>query len=156
MHKKRPRAIAICIFSHNGRILVAEGYDLVKRVYFYRPVGGGIEYGEYSKDALVREIREEIGAEMTQQRYLGTIENIFLYNSEQGHEIAFIYDARFTNPSLYTKERIEGIEDDNSPFTIVWKPLSFFREGQASLYPDGLLELLVSLGYDIDMPLTQE
>ncbi len=101
MYKKRPRAIAICIFSYNGRILTAEVYDSVKQEYFYRPIGGSIEYGEYSKAALIREVQEEIGAEIIQQRYIGTIENIFLSNGEQGHEIAFIYDALFTDSSLY-------------------------------------------------------
>ncbi len=155
MEKKRPRAIAICIFSHKGHILVAEIYDSVKQEYFYRPIGGSIEYGEYSKDTLIREVREEVSAEITQQHYLGTLENIFLDNGVQAHEIAFIYDALFTDSSLYMKERIEGIEDDNSPFTIVWKPLSFFHSEHAPLYPDGLLELLVSLGYE-KPALTQE
>jgi len=36
MKKKRIRPLAICIFRHNDRILVAEGYDSVKDEYFYR------------------------------------------------------------------------------------------------------------------------
>ena len=59
---QRIRTIAICLFSHNGGILVAEGIDAVKGETFYRPLGGGIEFGEYGADTVAREIREEIGA----------------------------------------------------------------------------------------------
>lgn len=142
MPKQRPRSIAICIFSHDGRILVAEGYDSTKQEHFYRPVGGGIEYGEYSKDALIREIHEEIHAEITQLSLLGVLENVFFFEGEQGHEIVFVYDAIFVDTSFYVKERIDTFEDDGTPFTAVWKTLTFFQGGNLLLYPDGLLELL--------------
>lgn len=41
------RPLAICVFRHAGRILVAEGTDEVKGETFYRPLGGAIEFGEY-------------------------------------------------------------------------------------------------------------
>ncbi len=44
--KKRVRPLAICVFRHHDRILVMEGYDPVKKEHFYRPLGGGIEFGE--------------------------------------------------------------------------------------------------------------
>ena len=62
MNKIRP--LAICIFRKNDRILVAEGYDPVKNEHFYRPLGGGIEFGEYSEQTIRRELMEEIGAEV--------------------------------------------------------------------------------------------
>jgi len=42
---KQIRPIAICAFLRNNRILVAEGFDPVKDETFYRPLGGGIEFG---------------------------------------------------------------------------------------------------------------
>jgi len=57
------RPLAICIFRNNDRILVGEGYDPVKRETFYRPLGGGIEFGERAEETIRREVREEIGAE---------------------------------------------------------------------------------------------
>ncbi len=141
MPKKRPRSIAICVFRHNEHILVSKGYDGVKQEYFYRPIGGGIEYGEYSKDALIREIREEIRAEIMQLRLLAVMENIFTFEGELGHEIVFVYDALFVDPSFYTKERIDAAEDDE-PFTVVWKPIAFFQNNNVPLYPPELLGLL--------------
>jgi 8-oxo-dGTP pyrophosphatase MutT (NUDIX family) len=40
--------------------LVAHGHDSVKSEDFYRPLGGGIEFGELSEAALRREIKEEL------------------------------------------------------------------------------------------------
>ena len=40
------RPVALCVFHHDKRILVFEGYDKAKDEIFYRPLGGGIEFGE--------------------------------------------------------------------------------------------------------------
>ena len=76
---KRIRPLALGIFRHDGRLLVFEGHDPVKDETFYRPLGGGIEFGETGAQAMAREMREEIGAEVTNVRYLGLCENIFTY-----------------------------------------------------------------------------
>ena len=60
MKKGIIRALVICIFQKDDSILVAEGYDPVKGENFYRPIGGGIEYGEKSTEALMREVREKL------------------------------------------------------------------------------------------------
>src|SRR6266568_4543117 len=50
MTQPRIRPLAICVFSHNGCILAAEGVDPLKdNQVFYRPLGGGIEFGEYAE-----------------------------------------------------------------------------------------------------------
>src|SRR5215212_2467761 len=80
--KKRVRPLAICVFRHNDRILVAEGYDPVKGETFYRPLGGGIEFGEPSVDTICSELMEEINVEVDREslKYLGMVENIFHFN----------------------------------------------------------------------------
>lgn len=87
MKKGVIRPLAICLFKRGESILAAEGYDSVKKDYYYRPIGGGIEYGEKCLDALEREINEEISAEIKNTTYLGTLENIFTYNGEQGMKL---------------------------------------------------------------------
>ena len=46
----------------------------------------GIEHGEYAIDAIRREMREEIGAELDNIVLLGTLENIFTFAGTAGHE----------------------------------------------------------------------
>jgi 8-oxo-dGTP pyrophosphatase MutT (NUDIX family) len=128
------------VFRKDERILVAEGYDEIKKEYFFRPLGGGIEFGETSTEALHRELMEEIQAEITELRYLFTLENIFTFNGEKGHEIVLVYDGRLKDESLYSKQTIQGI--DGIPMTVIWKSLEEFGPGKAILYPDGLLERL--------------
>ena len=135
------RPLAICAFRNDDKILVFEGYDPSKCETFYRPLGGAIEFGEYGSDALVREIREEIGAEIADVRYLGTLENIFVYDGRRVHEIVMVFDATFVDKSFYAREQWNGVDDD-AVLQVMWKPLGYFRQGNAPLYPDGLLGLL--------------
>jgi 8-oxo-dGTP pyrophosphatase MutT (NUDIX family) len=137
------RALAICIFSNNGKILVFEGYDPQKKERFYRPLGGGIEFGEYSTEAICREIMEEISAEVRDLVYLGTLENIFIFDGKPGHEIVQVYDGALAESSLYEQVVMPGYEDDmKQMIKVLWKSLDEFGPGKSILYPDGLLELL--------------
>jgi 8-oxo-dGTP pyrophosphatase MutT (NUDIX family) len=143
MKKHKVRPLAICVFRNNDRILVAEGYDPVKKQTFYRPLGGGIEFGEYSEQTIHRELMEEVGAEVSDLKYLGTLENIYVFNGSPGHEIVMIYDGVLKNSGLYEQAEVEGKEADiDESFKAVWMGLDEFGEGKSILYPNGLLELL--------------
>jgi len=136
------RPIAICVFRRDDRILVFEARDVVKGETFYRPLGGGIEFGESSRDAVIREVREEIGQDVVNLRYLGTVENIFVCNGKPGHEIVMVYEGEFADPCMYECESLEGHEDCGTSLKALWMPLQHFRDGLSPLYPVGLLELL--------------
>jgi len=137
------RPLAICLFRHNGKILVSEERDPTKNETFYRPLGGGIEFGEHSEEAIHREIMEEIGAEVKDLVYLGTLENIYVFDGEPGHEIVQVYDGALTEVGLYGQAMISGYEAEvNLPMKVLWKSLDEFGPGKAILYPDGLLEIL--------------
>ena len=145
MKKKRIRPLAICVFRHNDRILVAEGYDSVKDEYFYRPLGGGIEFGETSVETVCRELMEEINVEVDMEslKYLGTVENIFHFNGTASHEIVLIYDGALKESWLYEQAVIAGKEVNGEDFRAVWRDLDEFRDGKSILYPTGLIEMLV-------------
>ena len=143
----RIRPLAICVFSHNGCILAAELVDPSKGAQvFYRPLGGGIEFGEYARQTLVRELREELNAEITNLHYLGTLENIFTFNGERGHEIVLVYDGEFVDRALYERPWLDVSEGemDYMKFRAAWLPLEHFRTGTPPLYPDGLYALLTA------------
>lgn len=145
MKKKQIRPLAICVFRHNDRILVAEGYDSVKDEYFYRPLGGGIEFGETSVETVCRELMEEINVEVDMEslKYLGTVENIFHFNGTASHEIVLIYDGVLKESGLYEQAVIAGKEVNGEDFRAVWRDLDEFRDGKSILYPTGLIEMLV-------------
>lgn len=141
MKPEKIRVIAICVFRNGNKILAFEGYDAIKQQSYHRPLGGTVEFGERSDQAVIREIKEEINADVTDLRYLGTIENIFVYEGNKGHELVQVYDGRFVDESLYDKAIIQGVEK-RSPFRAVWVDLEKTGNGYPPLYPTDLVGLL--------------
>ncbi|NUU61252.1 NUDIX hydrolase [Paenibacillus agri] len=110
---------------------------------FYRPIGGTIEFGEISKQALIREIREELNQEIEEPKLISVIENIFGTEDDMGHEVDFIYEVKLKEKRLYDLDEIEGIEGDIK-YKAQWKPLNFFKtDSDVRLVPDGLLDVLL-------------
>jgi 8-oxo-dGTP pyrophosphatase MutT (NUDIX family) len=136
------RPIALAAIRRGDDLLVFEAHDPVKRETFYRPLGGGIEFGERAAEALRREIREEIGADLDGVTLLGVLENIFVFSGKSYHEIAFIFAADITDATLYQRDTIGEVLDNGKGETVTWQPLRRFAVGGARLYPDGLFDLL--------------
>jgi len=141
MNDKRIRPIVLGIVWRGDELLVFENYDHVKDETYYRPLGGGIEFGERSQDALLREFREELDVELVRVRYLAALENIYTRNSQIGHEIVLLYEATLGDPSFYEREVFE-VHEEVETLPAYWMPLHKFRAENLPLYPDGLLELL--------------
>ena len=98
MHKSGEiRVLALGLIRDGERIFISEGYDPVKQQTFYRAMGGGVEFGETSLEALGREFQEEVQAELKNIRYLGCLENIFTFNGKSGHEIIQLYECDFVD-----------------------------------------------------------
>ena len=136
------RPLALVFFRRDdGALLLAPGFDHVKQEQFYRPLGGGIEFGERAEDAARREIREELGAEIEGLKLLHVFENIFTYLGQPGHELIWLYEARFVEPSFYARDVIEA-DESGSKFEARWVPINLLVHGEAPLYPDGLLGML--------------
>lgn len=135
------RPIAICILKHKGSLFVGEHYDSAKGETFYRPLGGSIEFGERGSECVVRELREEMGAEVKDLVYLGAMENIFTFNGRPGHEIVLMYQGVFVDPQLYERESVK-CRENGEEFLAKWKPIADFKAGKAILYPEGLLDFL--------------
>jgi ADP-ribose pyrophosphatase YjhB (NUDIX family) len=133
----RIRAIAIGLITRGDELLVYRGHDGTTRETFYRPLGGEIEFGETAEDALAREFREELGVELDGVRYLETIENIYEYEGDPGHELIRVYEARLSPDALYDRDHWDSELGDG---VVLWKSLDEF--GREALYPDGLLPLL--------------
>ena len=136
------RPVALCVFHNNHRILVFEGYDKAKDEIFYRPLGGGIEFGERGEDAVRRELKEEINVEITDLKYLGMLENIYTFNGGSYHEVVLVYKGALIEAGLYEQTMILGKEANGDDIRAMWKDLDEFLEGKCILYPPGLLEML--------------
>ena len=138
------RPIALCVFLNRDRILVFEGYDKIKGETFYRPLGGGIEFGESGELAVRREIMEELDSEITELKHLGFLENIFIFNGKPGHEIVMVYDGVLKESDLYEQPVIEFQEANGDTVRAMWKDLDEFVAEKSILYPTGLVGMLVA------------
>ena len=152
MTTEQIRPIAIGILRRDDKILVFESRENDSRGrIFYRPLGGSIEFGEYGHQTLARELREEIGAEVENVRYLGLNENLFRApDGRRAHEIVLVYEADLVHKTLYEKDEMLVVEDTGATFKAFWKPLAFFQRAEAPLYPNGLLDLL--MGDEVSPP----
>jgi len=142
MHREGEiRVLALGIIRDEERIFISQGYDPVKQQTFYRAMGGGVDFGETSFEALQREFQEEIQADLTNIRYLGCLENLFTFNGKQGHEILQVYQCDFVNPKLYQLESLMFAEGKRQK-TALWVDIARFKSGELLLVPEQFLEFL--------------
>lgn len=104
----RAGGIAIC----NGKVLLNKN---CAQDYWFMP-GGRIEAGEESREAIIREMKEEIGRTIDVKGLRCVIENFFTENGKKYHEIAFYYE-------MYVGDVWEGnmyIKDGGADIEYAW------------------------------------
>lgn len=92
--------IVRALIIHDKKILVCQ---TTGRNYFFLP-GGHIEFSENMKDALSREIYEEMGARVVASQFIGGIENLFNDDEKLHHEISFLFHVDIDNDEVLAKE----------------------------------------------------
>lgn len=77
------------IIRYKGKILVEKN----KTVDFGVIPGGRVKALESTKDALVREVKEEIGVDLTnfETEVVSSIENFFEFDGKKYHELYYVY-----------------------------------------------------------------
>lgn len=133
------RVLALGLIQNGDRIFVSQGYDPIKKQTFYRALGGGVDFGELSLDALKREFQEEIKAELTNIHYLGCLENIFVYDKKSQHELIQLYRCDFVDIKFYQLEKLEFVEKKRKKKAL-WVPLEDFKSGKLVLFPEQFLQ----------------
>ena len=78
-------ARGVCV--RNGKLLLCKAKG-GKTTYL---PGGHIEFGETGRQALVREIKEELGRDAQAGAFLGVVENAFLQHGKPHAEINLVY-----------------------------------------------------------------
>lgn len=117
--------------------------------YFY-PLGGAVQLGETSEEAILREIKEETGQDYEIDRLLFIHENFFQQSSGKlaglnCHEISFYYLMKSKGqqfPSFSPRETVE------------WIPLDRMDEYQA--YPNFLAKLVSTQPTGIKRVITKD
>jgi ADP-ribose pyrophosphatase YjhB (NUDIX family) len=119
-------------------LLATPGFDHQKQTPFFRLIGGHVEMGETAADAVLREIKEELGINMTIAKPLGWLENIFTYNGDVGHELIALFETSFINPNdiqdayHFTEHNQDGTI---RTYTAAWVNIAAARQSSTPIYP---------------------
>ena len=97
-------ARGVCI--RDGKVLLCKAKG-GKTTYL---PGGHIEFGETGAQALVREIREELGVDSSCGGFLGVVENSFLQHGRPHAEINLVYSLTLHSSLLPLASREDWIE----------------------------------------------
>ena len=135
------RPVSFCLLENNGRLLLQEFWHEHEQYHFYRPPGGGIEHGERAHEAMRRELREELAAEVSDPQFLTVLENLFEYGGDLKHEIVFLFRASVLDEQVINAPEVELT--DTYSFKAVWLPLEALQRGEVVLYPEELRQRLV-------------
>lgn len=125
---------AIGVFVHDGKTLASKGFDEKKGETFCRGIGGSVHFRETSRDAMKREVREELGCEVENLKLVDVVENIYTLNGEDKHQIIFLYTGDLSNKDLYKQDKIHIIEP-HSEFDAEWIPIDDILNRKIILYP---------------------
>ena len=108
-------------------------------VGYHRLIGGSLEPGETHREAVVREVREELAASIRDLTYLDVVESIFTVDGRAGHEIVFVYTGRL-DPEPPRRGAVLS-ESDGTVLPVAWRPVADADE-PLPLYPEAAATLV--------------
>lgn len=121
---KNPELIARAVIINRGKILLCSGVGSGR---YFLP-GGHIEMFETSRNALTRELKEELGMTVRKQILIGVAENIYHDGRKKRHEINLVYSV---SPSSY---KVKSMEDGLGFFWVPIQNLHNIRALPKSLF----------------------
>ncbi|HEY0320331.1 MAG TPA: NUDIX hydrolase [Pyrinomonadaceae bacterium] len=114
---------------------------------FWALPGGRVEFGESARDALAREMSEELSVTAEVGRLIWVVENFFTYRDEQFHEISFYFDVSLPDDApLKSQNEPFAAEDDGVPLIFEWYPIE--RLEDVVLYPTFLRKAIACMPPD--------
>lgn len=111
------RVVGVCI--KENRIFLSK----LKSDDYWTFIGGKVQLGESSDEAILREYREETGAELQVEHLLAVIENFFELDEQPWHQYMFFYLLRDENNALKAFDGERAV-NDNSEAVYKWFELS--------------------------------
>jgi 8-oxo-dGTP pyrophosphatase MutT (NUDIX family) len=141
IEKRIIRVKALAWIEDRGYLFVVRMHDSVKGDDYYRSIGGSVEFGETTRDALLREVQEELHTSIQINDNPLVLENIFICDGVQGHEIDYIYPSTFTDPRFLYRKSYTLIEDTSEVLEALWVNREQFLNGNLRLVPESLLDI---------------
>jgi 8-oxo-dGTP pyrophosphatase MutT (NUDIX family) len=126
-----------------AELLVSEGTLPETGEQYYRLLGGGVEFGEHSREAVAREFEEELGVEFADPTHVGSFERVFTYDGQTEHEVWRVYDGDIAEDWPYDRDSFSFVEpEDGSEGLARWLPLTRLRDDDTTFYAPEVLDAL--------------
>jgi ADP-ribose pyrophosphatase YjhB (NUDIX family) len=107
----------------------------------WRALGGGVQHGEYARDAVLREFQEETGRAIEVVEPLPAVESIFRIDDQIGHEAVFPFHVRWAPGHEPDDLRpLPCVESDGTGFVATWFPLEEVLSERHMIYPERFQE----------------
>ena len=113
--------------------------------------GGHVDFGEPAREALEREVREELGVDLVAGKFLGAMEASFIQrggakspSERRRHEVNLVF--RLSPSSSHPEFEPGNVRSQEKHIEFVWAPLaSLVSEAAATqVLPAGILELITA------------
>ena len=115
------------------QVLGGVGHDVTKGQHFYRLIGGSVEFGETTEQALRREFREELDTDIIIGPLRGWSENIYVFEGTPGHEVVAMYEVQLANAALYERDTMPILDTTDQAG---WADVDAVKAGSVRLYPE--------------------
>ena len=139
------------VFSYRvAGIAVYDGKVLLQKPTnedFYAFPGGHVEFGETNEETLIREFKEEIGADIKVGELQWVAEVFFPWGESPCHQICLYYAIEITDENIPKDGMFmakEHLEDRNFDLEFHWIPIE--KTAELEIYPEDSAELLSDLG----------
>ena len=137
------RFVALGAVYRGDELLVSEGELPETGEPYYRLLGGGVEFGEHSEAAVVREFDEELGVEFIDPTHVGSFERVFTYDGEPEHEVWRVYEGDIAEDWPYDRESFTFEEpDDDTEHVARWVRVDRLRDDDTTFYAPEMLDAL--------------
>jgi len=135
------RVAGICI--QNGKVLLQKPTNDTG----YAFPGGHVAFGETNEETLIREFKEEIGAQVKVQELKWVGELFFPWGEKPCHQICLFYFIELTDETQIPMEGTwvgtEHIEGRNFDMEFFWMPLLEIKN--IEVYPNNASELIAHI-----------
>lgn len=137
------RFVALGAVQREDALLVVEAEAPETDAPYYRLLGGGVEFGEHSREAVVREFDEELGVTFTDSTPVGMFERVFTHAGETGHEVWRVYDGHIVEDWPYDRDSFTFVEPEfETEHLARWMPIDRLRDEETTFYAPEVLDAL--------------
>ena len=133
--------VALCAVRRGDELLVYSDESPVTGALFYRRLSGGVEFGEHSRAATLREFDEELSVVLVDPTPVGPFERVFTVAGETKHELWRVYDGRIVEDWPYERDSFRFVEPkDGTEHTAEWVAGDRLRADETTFYTPAVLD----------------